>query len=67
MKILHSFSVMKVAKKIADKSLNYAISITDEFQAELAEFGHESATSDKTIIAIRSADGGKFVMKDEFK
>ena len=55
--------IMKVAQNF--KSLNFAISNEADFQHEASEFGLEVATTDKPVVAIKSAKG-KFVMKEDF-
>jgi len=55
--------VMKVAKNFPN--LNFAVANENDFQHEADEFGLDVVTTDKPLIAIKSA-GGKFVMTEEF-
>lgn len=55
--------VMKVAKNFP--TLNFAVANENDFQHEADEFGLDVITTDKPLVAIKSAKG-KFVMKDEF-
>jgi len=55
--------VMKVAK--AFPNLNFAVANENDFQHEADEFGLDVVTTDKPLIAIKSA-AGKFVMTEEF-
>ena len=56
--------VMKVAKEFEGR-LNFAVSNEDDFQSETNEFGLNSYSTDKPLVAIKSAKG-KFVMSEEF-
>ena len=55
--------VMKVAKNFPN--LNFAVANENDFQHEADEFGLDVVTTDKPLIAIKSA-AGKFVMTEEF-
>merc|ERR1711953_548994 len=55
--------VMKVAKGFP--ALNFAVANENDFQHEADEFGLDVVTTDKPLIAIKSA-AGKFVMTEEF-
>jgi len=56
--------IMKVAKEFEGR-LNFAICNEDDFQSEANEFGLNTYSTDKPLVAIRSAKG-KFVMSDDF-
>ncbi|KAL4227773.1 Protein disulfide-isomerase A3 [Mactra antiquata] len=60
--------VMKVAKKLQDggSKVNFAISSKNDLGNELAEFGLDSVSGDKPVVAGRDAKDQKFVMTDEF-
>lgn len=59
--------VMKVAKKLKDagKDVYFAVANSQDFAAELGEYGL-SVANDKPVIAARDQKEQKFVMKDEF-
>ncbi|KAM9376402.1 protein disulfide-isomerase A3 [Pholidichthys leucotaenia] len=60
--------VMKVAKSFLDqgKKLNFAVASKSQFSHDLSEFGLESGSDELPVVAIRTAKGDKYVMKDEF-
>uniref|UniRef100_A0A8D8ULV7 Protein disulfide-isomerase n=2 Tax=Cacopsylla melanoneura TaxID=428564 RepID=A0A8D8ULV7_9HEMI len=57
--------VLKVAKSFVDQ-FTFAISAKDDFQHELNEFGFDYVPSDKPLVFVRTADGKKYAMKEEF-
>ena len=66
---MFNFSVMKVAKKLKDegKTVFFAVSNKNDFSYELSEYGMDSVSGDKPVIAAKDAKEQKFVMKDEFR
>ena len=58
---------MKVAKKIqeAGKTVNFAVSSSDDFSYELSEYG--LTAGDKPVVAARDTSDQKFIMSDEFR
>jgi len=56
--------VMKVAKDFEGR-LNFAVCNEDDFQAEANEFGLNTYSTEKPLVAIKSSKG-KFVMTEEF-
>ncbi|CAD7083694.1 unnamed protein product [Hermetia illucens] len=56
--------VLKVAKEFAGQ-INFAISVKDDFQHEINEYGYDY-TGEKPLILARDAKNQKFIMKDEF-
>ena len=59
--------VLKVAKKMKNKVMNFAIASSPEFERELAEFGVSDTSGDKPVATIKNEAGEKFVMKDSFE
>ncbi len=55
---------MKVAKGFEGR-LNFAVCNEDDFQAEANEFGLNTYSTEKPLVAIKSSKG-KFVMTEEF-
>merc|ERR1712038_9806 len=57
--------VMKVAKDF--EGLTFSVASKHDFAQELAEYGLDSRMSeDKPLVAVKSADGKKYVMEEEF-
>jgi len=57
--------VMKVAKDF--DGLTFAVASKHDFAQELAEYGLDSRMSEeKPLVAVRSADGKKYIMEEEF-
>lgn len=57
--------VLKVAKEIGSKDVNYAISNNILFGGELEEFGADSK-QETPVIAARDKDNKKYIMKEKF-
>ncbi|XP_033120554.1 protein disulfide-isomerase A3-like [Anneissia japonica] len=58
--------VMKVGKKYAGKTLNYAVANKGEFALALEEYGLADTGSDLPVVVIQGSKGEKFRMEDEF-
>ncbi|XP_029430696.1 protein disulfide-isomerase A3 [Rhinatrema bivittatum] len=60
--------VMMVAKKFIDagQKLNFAVTSRKTFGHELSDFGLDGNTGELPVVAIRTTNGEKFVMQEEF-
>lgn len=60
--------IIKVAKKLRDEGIKatFAVSNTDEFKGELAEYGISDVTVDGKYVTGRDAKGGKYKMEGEY-
>ncbi|XP_035667308.1 protein disulfide-isomerase A3-like [Branchiostoma floridae] len=60
--------VLKVATKLKEegKEVYFAIAARGDFYGQLSEFGLDSSSSDKPVVAARDTSDDKFIMKDEF-
>jgi len=57
--------VLKIAKDLGSKDLQFAVSNSILFAGELEEFGAESS-KDGPVVAARDKDNKKYVMQDKF-
>lgn len=57
--------VLKVAKEIGSKDVNYAVSNNVLFGGELEEFGADS-TKETPVITARDKDNKKYIMQEKF-
>ncbi|KAK9497832.1 hypothetical protein O3M35_003748 [Rhynocoris fuscipes] len=57
--------ILKVAQNYAS-DFTFAISLKDDFQHELNEFGYDYVPSEKPIVFARSKDNKKYGMQEEF-
>lgn len=60
--------IMKVATQFQGRGLNFAVADRQEFQDELeAEFGlGQSEEGDVPLVTIRTREGHKYTMQEEF-
>ncbi|XP_053575851.1 protein disulfide-isomerase A3-like [Bombina bombina] len=60
--------IMMVAKKFQDagEKLSYSIANWQEFSFELPEYGIHNSSGDVPAVAIRTLEGHKYVMREEF-
>eukprot|EP00058_Branchiostoma_floridae_P016549 XP_002602037.1 hypothetical protein BRAFLDRAFT_59159 [Branchiostoma floridae] len=60
--------VLKVATKLKEegKEVYFAIAARGDFYGQLSEFGLDSSSSDKPVVAARDTSDDKFIMTDEF-
>lgn len=60
--------VLKIAKAVEGKKINFAISNSDQFAGEIEEFGLKVPTGKEAtpVVGARDADGKKYVMNEKF-
>lgn len=61
--------VLKVAKKLADESVNvqFAISNADEFRQELTQYGISDFKKDAKYVVARGSKDEKYKLTEEFR
>ena len=58
--------VIKVARNLKGKVLNFAIAKTSDFARDLDSFGLKADSNDP-VVTIKSDDGSKYAMKEKFR
>ncbi|MBN3308912.1 PDIA3 isomerase, partial [Amia calva] len=60
--------VMKVAKSFLDqgKTLSFAVANRNSFNHDVSELGLDASSGELPVVGIRTANGDKYVMQEEF-
>ncbi|XP_026084237.1 protein disulfide-isomerase A3-like [Carassius auratus] len=58
--------IMKVVTQFQDRGLRFAVADRQAFQDELKEFGLDSSDGDIPVVTIRTKEGIKYLMQEEF-